>query len=79
MILKKFQDIFSEVRILRMMIKNINKKESNPGTNTSGSVKFPPVLFITARDTPNPTGSDKNRDQKISDGFVFLKKFIINL
>tara|TARA_Y100001960_G_scaffold299621_1_gene347992 strand:- start:54 stop:218 length:165 start_codon:yes stop_codon:yes gene_type:complete len=54
-----------------MMIKNINKKESNPGTNTSGSVKFPPVLLIIDRDTPIPTGIDRNRDQKISDGFVF--------
>jgi hypothetical protein len=79
MILKKFQEIFSGVRILSAMIKNINKKESNPGTNTSGSVKFPPVLFIIARDTPKPTGRDRNRDQKISDGFVFWKKFIINL
>ena len=56
--------------MLREIIKNINKKESNPGMTTSGSIIAPPVLFIIAIDTPIPMGSDKNRAQKISDGFV---------
>tara|TARA_A100001037_G_scaffold306085_1_gene349093 strand:+ start:11729 stop:11932 length:204 start_codon:yes stop_codon:yes gene_type:complete len=58
------------VSMLRMIIKNINKNEISPGTNTNGSMNRPPVLFMMAKDTPIPTGIERKKAQKNSDNFV---------